>query len=215
MGANVGPDIYFLNFLRAGMTIHGGHEVMLHEAWAGATYFGAKNHTQSEAGSVAIEVLGNDHILSDIIIFGGQTGVICNGGANLIEGVHTWNDATHAPSPGHGIIVDSTQSVRVVAVYLDFTALRLVDPVHISVVDSFFLGMGTIVVAAGSKGTVDGLMIMDNTFANYNMPHNQTVVTDERNASFSRPPRVFSSLHCSRARGGTTTTIRWDWLRSC
>ena len=107
---------------------------------------------------------------------------------DLIEGVHTWNDATHAPSPGHGIIVDSTQSVRVVAVYLDFTALRLVDPVHISVVDSFFLGMGTIVVAAGSKGTVDGLMILDNTFANYNMPHNQTVVTDERNASFSRPP---------------------------
>ena len=27
---------------------------------------------------------------SDVIIFGGQVGVYCNGGANLIEGVHTW-----------------------------------------------------------------------------------------------------------------------------
>jgi hypothetical protein len=148
MGANIGPDIYFLNFMHAGLTIHGGHESMLHEAWLGATYYGAPNHTQSEAGSVAIEVLGNDHIISDVIIFGGQIGVYVNGGANLIEGVHTWNDATHAASPGFGIVVDETQSVRVLGVYLDYTALRLVDPSHISVVDSFFLGMGTIVIAA-------------------------------------------------------------------
>jgi|EP01047_Picozoa_sp_COSAG01_P030965 hypothetical protein len=107
MGANIGPDIYFVNFLHAGLTIHGGHESMLHEAWAGATYYGTKNHTQSEATSVAIEVLGNDHVISDVIIFGGQIGVYCNGGANLIEGVHTWNDATHAPSPGFGIVVNS------------------------------------------------------------------------------------------------------------
>eukprot|EP01048_Picozoa_sp_COSAG05_P014322 COSAG05_NODE_1610_length_4408_cov_4.339290_3_plen_320_part_00 len=92
MGANVGPDIYFLNFLKAGLSIHGGHESMLHEAWLGASYYGTPNHTQSEAGSVAIEVLGNDHIVSDVIIFGGQIGVYCNGGANLLEGVHTWYD---------------------------------------------------------------------------------------------------------------------------
>lgn len=190
MGANIGPDIYFLNFIHAGLTLHGGHESMLHEAWLGATYYGAPNHTQSEAGSVAIEILGNDHIISDVIIFGGQVGVYCNGGANLIEGVHTWNDATHSPSPGYGIIIDETQSVRVVGVYLDYTALRLVDPSHVSVADSFFLGMGTIVVAAGSKREVDGLMIVDNTWANYNMPHNRTIVVDERNAAFKVPKDV-------------------------
>jgi hypothetical protein len=63
MGANIGPDIYFLNFMHAGLTLHGGHESMLHEAWLGATYYGSPNHTQSEAGSVAIEILGNDHII--------------------------------------------------------------------------------------------------------------------------------------------------------
>ena len=74
--------------------------------------------------------------------------------------------------------------------YLDYTALRLVDPTHVSVVDSFFLGMGTIVVAAGNKKTVDGLVIVDNTWANYNMPHNRTIVVDERNGSFSTPRDV-------------------------
>jgi hypothetical protein len=156
MGSNIGPDIYFLNFIGEGLRINGGHEAMVHEAWAGATYYGTTNHTQTEANSTAISIVGNDHILSDIILFGGQTGVYVHGGANLIEGVHTWNDATHAPSPGHGIIIDQTQSNRVVAVYLDFTALRLVDPIHVSVVDSFFLGGGTIVVAAGPAGVVKG-----------------------------------------------------------
>lgn len=92
MGANIGPDIYFLNFMHAGLTLHGGHESMLHEAWLGATYYGTPNHTQSEAGSVAIEILGNDHVVSDVIIFGGQVGLYCNGGANLIEGMF------HAPT---------------------------------------------------------------------------------------------------------------------
>ena len=49
--------------------------------------------------------------------------------------------------------------------------------------------MGTIVIAAGPKAEVDGLMIMDNTWANYNMPHNRTVVCDERNVPFSGPPK--------------------------
>ena len=76
------------------------------------------NHTQTEAGSTAIELFGNDHVVSDVIIFGGQVGVHVTGGANLIEGVHTWNDATHAPSPGYGILISNTQSVRCLGVYL-------------------------------------------------------------------------------------------------
>lgn len=74
--------------------------------------------------------------------------------------------------------------------YLDYTALRLVDPSHVSVVDSFFLGMGTIVIAAGTKSEVDGLVIIDNTWENYNMPHNRTIVVDERNGTFGAPRDV-------------------------
>ena len=40
MGANVGPDMYFVNWIGAGLSVNGGHEVMLHQAWLGATYYG-------------------------------------------------------------------------------------------------------------------------------------------------------------------------------
>ena len=33
MGGNLGPDLFFVNFVDAGLTLNGGHEVMLHEAW--------------------------------------------------------------------------------------------------------------------------------------------------------------------------------------
>jgi hypothetical protein len=47
-----------------------------------------------------------------------------------------------------------------------------------------------VVVGSGTKAEVDGLMIMDNTWANYNMPHNRTVVVDERNGTFHAPRDV-------------------------
>lgn len=241
MGANVGPNIYVLNFVRAGITVHGGHEAMIHEAWLGANYFGTTNHTLLEAGSTAIEVLGNDHVISDVVIFGGQTGVYTANGANLLTGIHTWNDATHAQSPGHGIVVDGTQSVRVIGCYLDYTALRLViihpnpihlcvvgvlctnvlgfayaiyqvDPVHISVVDTFFLGGATLVVAAGEKATVSGLTIMDNTWNQFNKGDwskgNVTVVVDERNGTFQKVTDVVMLGNVGSSAGRASITTR-------
>jgi hypothetical protein len=197
MGGNVGPDVYSVNFMRAGISVHGGHEVMIHEAWLGATYYGTPNHTLSEAGSTASELIGNDHVISDVIVFGGQVGVRNQGGANLLEGIHTWNDATHDKlSPGIGILVTNSQSVRCLNVYLDFTALRIEGVNHISVVDSFFLGGGTIVLAPRADGAargnvVDGLVVTDNTWENfnaYNGTSNVTVVVDERTVAFQGPP---------------------------
>lgn len=109
--------------------------------------------------------------------------MLVDGGANLIQGVHTWNDATLRG--GHGIIALS-KSTRLDACYLDYNALVLQDPKHVSVTNSFFLGMGTIVLRASpSGGIVDGLSLLANTWSNYNMPHNDTIVLDERTKQFS------------------------------
>ena len=70
--------------------------------------------------------------------------------------------------------------------YLDYTSLILVDPIRdVTVSDSFFLGMGNIVLqsTAAGKGTIDGLSIQSNTFSNWNMPNNLSVVVDERSGT--------------------------------
>lgn len=181
MGGNLGPDLFFIHFDQAGLTVNGGHEVMLHEAWFGRVYYDAKNKTSNLGSSVAIELNGNDHIVSDVIIFAAQTGVTVNGGANLVEGVHCWNDGSL--NGGHGIVVTAS-STRLDGCYLDYTDLVLEDPFHVSVSNGFFLGMATVVLRAGSRATVEGLSLMANSWHNANMPHNDTVVLDERGKTF-------------------------------
>jgi len=97
-------------------------------------------------GSVDIEVLGNDHVVTDVICFGGQTGLLIDGGANLVEGAHTWNDATS--KGGRGIVAVNAHSTRLDMVYLDYTALVLEDPIHVRAV----VASGTISQQTASGG---------------------------------------------------------------
>lgn len=71
---------------------------------------------------MGVAVDGNDHFLTNVIVFSAQTGVRLGGSANLVTNVHTWNDATG--DGGVGIYNAASQN-RFVGVYLDFTDLIL------------------------------------------------------------------------------------------
>ena len=49
---------------------------------------------------------------------------------------------------------NGARNVRLHGVYLDYTSLLLVDPHHVTVSDSFFLGMGTVVVRLVVSGII-------------------------------------------------------------
>jgi len=208
MGGSVGPDIYFVGFTHAGLTLNGGHEIMVHQAWFGAYWYSDTGKRDLQAGSTSIEVFGNDHVLSDVIVFGSQIGVNVTGGANIIRGVHAWNCATSAG--GMGITV-SAGSTRLEEVYLDFTSLELVNPKHVSVSNSFFLGMGNIILKATTPASIiNGLALTNNMFGNANMPTNETIVLDEREGRFTEVvdfsmagtmPQVDGSWHAMKYRG--------------
>lgn len=184
MGGNVGPDIFFVHFGQVGLTLRGGHEVMVHQAWFGKLYYDEKHPEELIDGSVGIEVLGNDHVISDVIGFlGTQTGVHVTGAATLLEGIHLWNMGTLAG--GRGIVLSGkwADNNRLNSCYLDYTSLIIEDPFHVSVTNGFFLGMATIVLRAGAEARVEGLTLLSNTWHNANMPRNDTVVLDERGGS--------------------------------
>ena len=87
----------------------------------------------------------------------------CATTANLIINAHTWNQANG--NHGVGIMIDCsgyTQN-RLVGVYLDWNDLVAVDPQHLVVADSFFLGGGAINLVASTKShQINGLAITDN-----------------------------------------------------
>lgn len=175
MGASIGPLTYHLGFLTAGVHLVGGHESMVHESWFGEFFWGSSQKENATAlnNSVGVLINGNDHFVEDTICFSSTIGVLLTGAANLLQGVHTWNDATAHGGRG---IVSTAQQNRFIGVYLDFTDLTLVDPSAHLITNAFFLGGGRIELVPGPHSTVNGLMVRDNNFRNpFNLHYAPTI----------------------------------------
>ena len=162
MGAVLGPNMFYLGFTAAGITVQGGHEVQMINSWLGQYLY--SDPLKEKGHARGIEILGNDHVVSDVVIDSALIGLYVLGAANLITNLHCWNEANPR---GTGIWLDGagyTQN-RLIGVYMDFTDLKVVDPEHLVVTDSFFLGSGAIMLIASSKNhQINGLSITDNEF---------------------------------------------------
>jgi hypothetical protein len=184
MGANVGPQCFFLNFTTSGVQLDGGHEVMVHESWFGEfLYSDSRKENGTASTAIAVLINGNDHIVSNVIVFSSKIGVQVNGGANLIENVHTWNLALS--NGGIGIDVAASQT-RLTGVYLDWNDLQYRSAQSQTLLNSFFLCGGHVVFAPQSNtDAVAGVSFVANEFWCLGQKQNQTITYNTSNGSYS------------------------------
>ncbi|EDQ90772.1 uncharacterized protein MONBRDRAFT_6613 [Monosiga brevicollis MX1] len=127
--------------------------------------------------------------LSELLLDASQTGVVVNGGANILIGVHTWNGG------GIGIQVNS-HNTRLSTCYLDYNHLLINDPSKVIVEDTFFL--------QAVHGQAEDTILRYNSFTNDNP------VAVAINGTFTSvclllgPVCVSSSTH---HRGGSTVPM--------
>ena len=195
MGATIGPSVFVTGFTSVGVRVDAGHEAMISDAWLAMCYW--SNYTAcAGSSSVGIQINGNDHYLTNVIIFDyTKTGVEINGAANILNAVHTWNGG------GVGIQLGNAQSAygghqnRVLGCYLDYNTLDLWDPSSTVVESTFFLQTHAILHAV--KGSVDGLIFRFNT---YTTP--QSIVLD---GTFQNPKNVRIADEIGAAKATTAT----------
>ena len=61
---------------------------MLSEAWLAECYWSANGPCAEKADSIAVQINGNDHYLTDVIVFDyAHVGVEVNGAANVLQAV--------------------------------------------------------------------------------------------------------------------------------
>ena len=143
MGATLDSSSAVFGFNQTGILLQGGHEAMISETWVAAFFWSQKE--KEKTNTTGILIAGNDHFLSDVIVFSARVGVALHGAANKLVNVHTWNQATG--NGGIGILNAMSQNIFV-GCYLDFTDLVLESAQFISFTGGFFLGNAQLVFAA-------------------------------------------------------------------
>eukprot|EP00051_Salpingoeca_urceolata_P015947 m.209556 g.209556 ORF g.209556 m.209556 type:complete len:496 (+) comp18545_c0_seq1:393-1880(+) len=153
MGATL-RDVFVVRFPTAGVFIDGGHETMITDSWFTESYWTGPKPSTSV--SVGVQINGNDHFLSNVIVFDfTRVGVEVNGAANILSGVHTWNGG------GIGIAVNAYQT-RLIGCYLDYNFLQIQDPYQTVVENTFFLQTRTHFTS--KKGVISKLIMRFNTY---------------------------------------------------
>jgi len=172
MGTTVGPSIFMTGFVEAGLRVLGGHETILSDAWL-AEYYWSDKHDPAASKSIAVEVHGQDNYISNVIVFDyAHVGVLLDGAASLLSGVHTWNGG------GVGISINGTYDIqdRIVGCYLDYNYLEIIQPYMIIVQDTFFLDTSIHLFPdpnatkgswrpGGDAPRIDGVIFRENTYS--------------------------------------------------
>jgi len=194
--------LFVHHYTAYGIKVEQGHEVHVSNCWCGEWGWSESPHNgpgQNLTG-VAIEIDGQDHWLSDIIVFSGLRGVVLQGGASVLTNTHIYNGGNESSLEVSG------HSVRVLGCYFDFNRVVLVAPiVAVDVSHSFFLGgVGVELRSSGPGGVVDGLTMVGNQFVIGNAQHGDApadtvfaTVTRNESAGAFGPPRGGSVIRDS------------------
>jgi len=166
MGATLDSSSAIFGFTGVGILLRGGHESMISETWVAAYFWSEKE--KERTNSTGILVAGNDHFLSDVIVFSARVGVQLTGAANKLVNVHTWNEATG--NGGKGIVNSASQNIFY-GCYLDFTDFILEVAQQVSFSGGFFLGNAQFVFAAQQpEDKVVGVSLSGNVWYDCGLP---------------------------------------------
>jgi hypothetical protein len=236
VGISVGPAVYFEGFSGVGIQVNRGAETLIHECWfvgqygPGLPFYGKPPARPAPDitlfNSTAIQINGNDHYVSDVIIWQyTHLGVQVNGGGNLLSGVHAWGCGAAWCDPDWyrdlglssksitGIEINAARN-RVLGCYLDLNYLDLRSPItDVVVSNSFFLGTSTRLISTGLDGSGEdtgriwGLTMVGNSLNHIELVGKWNTTDARASISESNIPTSGLGFSPGRRRGSQMTTI--------
>lgn len=182
-------NCYITHFTTNGILVQGGHETYIRNSFLGQHITAGGDAGERNFSGTAINLMGNDNAVTDVVIFSAEIGIMISGEANTLSGVHCYNKATGYGGTGIYLKVPSglTQT-RIVNCYLDYTGIVVEDPVQVHISSSFFLGDAYIRLKS-VKGVAIGVNIVDNMFSGSNKGVNN-VQLDKENGAFTKIDQV-------------------------
>lgn len=174
MGATLGPQLFFTGFTKYGLYLQDGHESILHQTWFGSYYYeypeNERINFKDDDYCTAIVVKGNDHIITDTIIFSTALGVDIYNQATLINNLHTWNGGKY------GIIIRSDY-VRMTNSYLDYSRLKIEGNIgHLLIENTFFLESTVLLEPHSQSATCQDFFLLNSDYQTYDYEKGPSIV---------------------------------------
>ncbi|KNA24843.1 hypothetical protein SOVF_011960 [Spinacia oleracea] len=157
-------NCYIVHFMSEGVRVESGHETLIRNSFLGQHITAGKDPGERNFTGTGITLMGNDNVVSDVVIFSANTGIILSGQANLLSGVHCYNKATGFGGTGIYLKLAGLTQTRIVNSYMDYTGIVAEDPVQLIIANNFFLG-DAFISFKSVKGVANGVNIVDNIFA--------------------------------------------------
>ncbi|XP_061984154.1 polygalacturonase QRT3-like [Populus nigra] len=157
-------NCYITHFNTEGISVQNGHETYIRNSFLGQHITAGGDPGERKFSGTAINLMGNDNAVTDVVIFSAAIGVMVSGQANTLSGVHCYNKATGFGGTGIYLKLPSLTQTRIVNCYLDYTGIVAEDPVQLTISSCFFLGDAFILLKS-VNGLAKGINIVDNMFA--------------------------------------------------
>ncbi|KAF9587646.1 hypothetical protein IFM89_004478 [Coptis chinensis] len=157
-------NCYITHFATNGILVQGGHETYIHNSFLGQHITAGGDPNEKNFSGIAINLMGNDNAVTDVVIFSGAIGVMVSGQANTLSGVHCYNKATGWGGTGIYLQLPGLTQTRIVNCYMDYTGIVAEDPVQLHISSSFFLG-DAFILFKSIKGIMNGVNVVDNMFS--------------------------------------------------
>ncbi|GMI97466.1 QUARTET 3, Polygalacturonase Clade F 11 [Hibiscus trionum] len=160
-------NCYIAHFTSNGILVQGGHETYIRNSFLGQHITAGGDAGERNYTGTAINLMGNDNAVTDVVIFSAAIGIMASGQANTFSGVHCYNKATGFGGTGIYLKLPGLTQTRIVNSYLDYTGIVAEDPVQLHISSSFFLGDAFILLKS-INGVANGVSIVDNMFSGSN-----------------------------------------------
>lgn len=157
-------NCYISHFTTTGISIQDGHETYIRNSFIGQHINIGGDDRERDFSGIGINIMGNDNVVTDVVIFSASIGVMVQGQANTLTGIHCYNKATALGGTGIYVRAPGLTQTRIVNCYLDFTGIVAEDPVQLHITGSFFLG-NSFILLKSLEGVASGVNIVDNMFS--------------------------------------------------
>ena len=212
-------NVYSTHFETDGILVEGGHETIIRDSFFGQFITSGGDSRESDFSGIGINLLGNDNVVSDVVIFSAAYGISVGGQANYITGVRAYNKATNLGGVGIYLGLPGLTQTRVIGCYLASTGIIAEDPLQLEISDNFFTGNANILLrSTKTSHAISYLTITSNMFAGTSR-RVPIVALDETKGRFTAVYNTIvdqntaygMDLKATVARATLSSSYSWSW----